>query len=103
MNLLLDFAARAYRRPLSDREEQELRALYQSFRKEKLGHEDALRLVMARVLVAPSFLYRVERPGPGNAASPVSDVELASRLSYFLWASMPDDALRRARRRRPAA
>ncbi|MGP0069400.1 MAG: DUF1592 domain-containing protein [Isosphaeraceae bacterium] len=92
---LLAFTARAYRRPLSGREEQELRALYQSFRKEKFGHEDALRFVMARVLVAPSFLYRVERPGPGSASQPVSDLELASRLSYFLWASMPDDVLRR--------
>jgi hypothetical protein len=92
---LLAFAARAYRRPLSGREAQELRALYQSFRAETFGHEDAMRFVLARVLVAPAFLYRVERPGPGNAAKPVSDGELASRLSYFLWASMPDDELRR--------
>jgi Protein of unknown function (DUF1592)/Protein of unknown function (DUF1588)/Protein of unknown function (DUF1585) len=45
--------------------------------------------------VSPDFLYRVERPGPGNEAQPVSDWELASRLSYFLWASMPDDELTR--------
>ncbi len=51
---------------------------------------------MARVLVAPSFLYRVERPGPGSDAKPVSDGELASRLSYFLWASMPDAELLRS-------
>ncbi len=95
LDQLMGLAARAYRRPLSGHEDQELRALYRSFRAEKLGHEDALRFVMARVLVAPAFLYRVERPGPGNAASPVSDWELASRLSYFLWASMPDDDLRK--------
>ncbi len=95
LDQLMGLAARAYRRPLSGHEDRELRTLYRSFRAEKLGHEDALRLVMARVLVAPAFLYRVERPGPGNAASPVSDWELASRLSYFLWASMPDDELRK--------
>ena len=59
------------------------------------GHDEAFRLVLARVLVSPAFLYRVERPGPGNEARPVSDWELASRLSYFLWSSMPDDELRR--------
>ena len=98
---LLAFTARAYRRPLSGARSRSC-GLYQSFRKEKFGHEDALRFVMARVLVAPSFLYRVERPGPGKASQPVSDLELASRLSYFLWASMPDDVLLPGRRRGPA-
>ena len=64
-------------------------------RGEELGHDEAFRLVLARVLVSPAFLYRVERPGPGTEARPVSDWELASRLSYFLWASMPDDELTR--------
>jgi hypothetical protein len=44
--------------------------------------------------VAPAFLYRLETPGPGAEAAPVTDWELASRLSYFLWSSMPDAALR---------
>jgi hypothetical protein len=92
---LLAFAARAYRRPLSDRERDELRALYRKLRGEELSHDEAFRLVLARVLVSPDFLYRVERPGPGTEARPVSDWELASRLSYFLWASMPDDELTR--------
>lgn len=92
---LLEFAARAYRRPLSDRERDELRALYRKLRGEDLAHDEAFRLVLARVLVSPDFLYRVERPGPGTEARPVSDWELASRLSYFLWASMPDDELTR--------
>src|SRR5262249_50302747 len=43
---------------------------------------------------APPFLYRVEAPGPGSRQQPVSDFELASRLSYFLWSSLPDDELR---------
>jgi hypothetical protein len=92
---LIAFAARAYRRPLDVREEVQLRELYHQLRGEELGHDDAFRLVLARILVSPEFLYRVERPGPGQAAQPVSDWELASRLSYFLWASMPDDELTR--------
>jgi hypothetical protein len=93
LEALLAFAARAYRRPLSDREKAELGALYRKLRRDELGHDDAFRLVLARVLVSPEFLYRVERPGPGGEARPVSDWELASRLSYFLWASMPDGEL----------
>ena len=50
--------------------------------------------MLARVLVAPAFLYRVEKPGPGAGQRPVSDWELASRLSYFLWSSLPDAELR---------
>jgi len=92
---LLRWASRAYRRPLSSSEEGDLLALYQKLRRDKIVHEDAFRLVLARVLVAPAFLYRVEQPGAGTAANPVSDWELASRLSYFLWASMPDRELLR--------
>ena len=50
--------------------------------------------MLARVLVSPAFLYRLEKPPPGAKAAPVSDWELASRLSYFLWSSLPDDELR---------
>ncbi len=96
LDALIAFAARAYRRPLSDREKADLRTLYRRLRaEEELGHEDAFRLVLARVLVSPEFLYRVERPGPGSEAMPVNDWELASRLSYFLWATMPDEELTR--------
>jgi Protein of unknown function (DUF1592)/Protein of unknown function (DUF1588)/Protein of unknown function (DUF1585) len=69
--------------------------LYQRLRRDAFSHEQAFRLVLARVLVAPAFLYRVEQPGAGTEAKPVSDWELASRLSYFLWASMPDAELLR--------
>lgn len=90
---VLDFAAQAYRRPLMDGEAKELRDLYAKLRQEEISHEDAIRLTLARVLVAPAFLYRVEKPAPGTGQSPVSDFELASRLSYFLWSSLPDDQL----------
>ena len=95
LEALLDFAALAYRRPLHGAEWQELLELNRRLRKQGLSHEEAVRLMLARVLVSPAFLYHVEKPGPGASQSPVSDWELASRLSYFLWSSQPDDELRR--------
>jgi Protein of unknown function (DUF1592)/Protein of unknown function (DUF1588)/Protein of unknown function (DUF1587)/Protein of unknown function (DUF1585)/Protein of unknown function (DUF1595)/Cytochrome C oxidase, cbb3-type, subunit III len=95
VDALVDFASKAYRRPLSDTEQAGLRALYAHLREEKLDHEAAFRLTLARVLLAPAFLYRGETSPPGKVAQAVTDVELASRLSYFLWSSMPDDELRR--------
>lgn len=90
---LADFAGRAYRRPLADAERAELDALYQKLRDKAVSHDEAFRTVLARVLVAPSFLYKVERSAPGEKPGAVSDHELAARLSYFLWASTPDDEL----------
>ncbi len=90
----VELASQAFRRPLQDAEAGELRALYRKLRGEQIPHDEAIRLVLARVLVAPSFLYRVEIPAPGRQRMPVSDWELASRLSYFLWSSLPDRELR---------
>jgi hypothetical protein len=92
---VIDFAARAFRRPLADAEGDRLRALYATFRGEGLDHEAAVRLLLARVLVAPEFLYKIETPGPGREAAPVTGHELACRLSYFLWSSLPDAELLR--------
>ena len=92
---VLEFAERAWRRPLVDVEKEKLRALYHVFRGRKLEHDTALRITLARVLVAPGFLYRTEQPASGNEAAPVTDLELATRLSYFLWSSLPDAELRR--------
>jgi hypothetical protein len=94
LDAVLRLAELAFRRPLADTETQQLRAFYGQLRQQELSHDDALRLTLARVLVAPEFLYRAERPGPGTVAGPVTDWELASRLSYFLWSSLPDDELR---------
>ena len=94
LEAVLEFANRAFRRPLRDRETAELRSLYGKFRAEELPHEAAIRLLLARVLVAPAFLYRSESPRPGPAQAPLTDHELASRLSYFLWSSQPDAELR---------
>jgi hypothetical protein len=94
LDALIAFAPRAYRRPLSEAETHEIRQLYRALRAEEIPHDEAFRLTLARMLVAPAFLYRIEKPGPGAGQSPVSDWELASRLSYFLWSSQPDDELR---------
>lgn len=95
LDALVEFAARAYRRPLTPGESQELRQLYGKLRKQELSHEEAFRLTLARVFVAPTFLYRLEQPGAGAEARPISDHELGNRLSYFLWSSLPDDELLR--------
>ena len=91
---LVDFAARAYRRPLTMPERAELLDLYDRLRKKGVTHEEAFRGVLARVLVSPAFLFKVEQAAAGKDAAPVNDWELATRLSYFLWSSVPDDELR---------
>ena len=90
---LFEFAARAYRRPLRPEETRELNELYAELRRDDLPHDQALALMLARVLVAPAFLYKAEKPGPGTGAHPLRDGELATRLSYFLWTSLPDAEL----------
>ena len=96
VDALIDFAARAYRRPLTKAESDGLRKLYQRLRQQELPHDEAFRFTLARVLVSPNFLYRHETAPAGSASAPVSDWELATRLSYFLWASAPDAELRAA-------
>ena len=96
VDALVDFAGQAYRRPLTDNEAQELRGLYRRLREQELPHDEAFRFTLARVFIAPAFLYRLESAPAGDKPGPVSDWELASRLSYFLWSSQPDEALRAA-------
>ena len=93
---LVDFASRAYRRPLTDAQSADLHRLYQTFRDEGMSHEEAFQFLLARILIAPSFLYRLETVPDSTTTAPVDDWELASRLSYFLWSSLPDAALREA-------
>jgi hypothetical protein len=95
LDSLLHFAARAFRRPLKPGEAEEFRALYQKLRGQEIPHDEAFRLVLARVFIAPAFLYRLEKPSPGSEAAPINDWELATRLSYFLWSSVPDAELTR--------
>lgn len=89
-----EFATRAYRRPLRDDEREGFAQLYAALRAEGLEHDAAIRLIIARVLVSPSFLYRAETPPAGTEPAPVDAHELATRLSFFLTSSMPDAELR---------
>jgi hypothetical protein len=115
LEALLQFAARAYRRPLTNAEGSDLQAYYHELRtKSQLSHEDAIRNLIVSVLMEPDFLYRLDvsadqrTPSLGArslpvglktsttvAAQPLSSYALASRLSYFLWSSMPDEELLR--------
>jgi hypothetical protein len=73
-----------------------LRAFYRKARAvNRLDHDAALRTLLARILVSPAFLYRVETVARG-AEKPLDNWELASRMSFFLWSSIPDEELRRA-------
>ncbi len=89
------FAARAFRRPVETEEVQRLLGLYDTAVKRGETSENGARLALKAVLISPSFLFRVEADRTGADAYPIGDFELASRLSYFLWASTPDDELLR--------
>jgi hypothetical protein len=93
--IIATLARRAYRRPINKDEISGLMIPYKAAR-DNGSFEDGIRLALQRILVSPDFLFRVE-VDPAKAASGsayrVSDVELASRLSFFLWSSIPDDEL----------
>ena len=88
-------ARRAYRRPVTDEEIGTLMEFFVSGRRD--GNFDAgIQFALERMLVDPDFLFRIERDQPGLAPGApyrLSDLELASRLSFFLWSSIPDDEL----------
>ena len=86
------FVSRAFRRPVEPAQIELLLKLFAQADARSESFDDAVRYALRGVLVSPDFLFRVEVPRALNA-SPVSDYELASRLSYFLWSSMPDDEL----------
>ncbi|HET6426389.1 MAG TPA: DUF1592 domain-containing protein [Planctomycetaceae bacterium] len=90
---LLKLAERAYRRPLTVEEQAEWRAFYESSRQSGLSHEDAVRDTFATILLSPHFSYRFDLASDDSAIQPLSDIELASRLSFFLWSSLPDEEL----------
>ncbi|WP_231741894.1 DUF1592 domain-containing protein [Stieleria varia] len=100
------FAEQAFRRPLSESEAESIRSFYQSMRrKDGLSHEDAVRDSVVGILMSPHFCYRIDLPSGletetdntdtknKDAVQPLSDYALASRLSYFVWSSMPDSTL----------
>ena len=80
-------ARRAYRRPVTPQEQNELTSLAALVRKNGDSFDESIRIALQAMLMSPNFLFREELPGQH---------ELASRLSYFLWSSMPDEELMRA-------
>ncbi|MDP1561693.1 MAG: DUF1592 domain-containing protein [Pirellulaceae bacterium] len=90
------FASQAFRRPITDEEAMRLRALMVRAWEADVSPPEIMGTVIGAVLASPNFLYRVEDDA-GTAAvdgiRPLNDFELASRLSYFLWSSMPDQTL----------
>jgi hypothetical protein len=94
--ILSGFAQRAYRRPVTAQDVEAPLSFYTAERQRGGSFDAGIRAGVARVLVSPSFLYRIERDPAGlrpGTARRVTDVELASRLSFFLWSSIPDDRL----------
>jgi len=93
--ILSALARRAYRRPVTDADLAPLLTMYAEGRA-KGSFDAGIELAVKRLLVSPEFLFRVERDPPNVAADTpyrISDIELASRLSFFLWSSIPDDEL----------
>ena len=93
--ILTNLMRRAYRRPITDSDLKKPLELYQQAREEE-GFEAGIELGLSAILVNPNFLFRIERD-PKTVASGkayrVSDIALASRLSFFLWSSIPDEEL----------
>ena len=93
--ILSTLVRRAYRRPVTDRDVEPLLGLYRNGRRDG-DFETGIQFALEGLLVSPNFLLRVERDPanlPGGTPYRISDLELASRLSFFLWSSLPDDAL----------
>ncbi|MBK8500881.1 MAG: DUF1592 domain-containing protein [Saprospiraceae bacterium] len=95
--IMIPFATRAYRRFLSNEEEDQLmtffRTAYFSNWQDKEAFDYAMSGVLKRILVSPNFLYRMEVNSHSQKPYPINNFELASRLSYLLWSSMPDERL----------
>jgi len=91
-----NLAHHAYRRPVTKQETASLLKFVAMAKANGQTVEQGIQLALEAMLVSPHFLFRIEhdtRPTDAAAVHPVTDVELASRLSYFLWSSMPDDEL----------
>ena len=93
---LKNFASKAYRRPVDPSEIDRFLALYERSAERGDPYEERVKLALKAVLVSPAFLFRIEQGGAAAGTQPLQGHELASRLSYFLWSTMPDEQLGRA-------
>ncbi len=91
--LLSGFLPRAFRRPVADKESQVYMGLFREARKEGRTYDESVVYMLRGVLMSPQFLFHVEAPNTGTSARLLDDYALASRLSYFLWGSMPDEMM----------
>ena len=94
--ILTNLVRGAYRRPVTPADVEAPMSFYKRSRQSGGNFDDGIRAGVARVLSSPNFLYRIEKDpagAPAGVAHPVSDIELASRLSFFLWSSIPDEKL----------
>jgi mono/diheme cytochrome c family protein len=87
------FTARAFRRPAEKTEVDSLMKLFERASGRGETYENSVKFALKGALVSPNFLFRIERDQPTSEPYRISDYELASRLSYFLWSSMPDAEL----------
>ena len=94
--ILRPLASRAFRRRATDAEVEALTKVYESARDGGQSIERAMQAAVTAMLVAPSFIFRVEQEPPPGKIRRLDGFEVASRLSYFLWSTMPDDQLFRA-------
>ena len=90
--IVTDLARRAFRRPVTAEDVNPLMAFYKSGSATG-GFEGGVRDALSAILASPHFLYRAEAGDAAGASRTLSDLELASRLSFFLWSSLPDDEL----------
>ena len=93
LDALEEFAGRAYRRPLAQSEKDELRYFYQILRDDGLNHEESIRESVVGILMSPDLMYRIDLVEDEEGIQPLSDYALASRMSYFIWSSLPDAEL----------
>ena len=91
--IVSDFARRAFRRPVSDEDLNPLMTFYKAGYASGGGFERGVRDAVTAILASPNFLYRAESGNAVGGTRTLSDLELASRLSFFLWSSIPDDEL----------
>lgn len=88
-----DIAERAFRRPLVDGELARLMELFDSAREQEFADADAFQLALQAIVISPQFLFRLEEDRSEKTQSPLGSYEIASRLSFFLWSSLPDETL----------
>ncbi|HTA42425.1 MAG TPA: DUF1592 domain-containing protein [Bryobacteraceae bacterium] len=96
VKILTNLARHAYRRPVTPADVEAPVSFYKKSRENGGAFDDGIRAGVARVLSSPNFLYRIEKDPPDarpGVAHPVTEIDLASRLSFFLWSSVPDEKL----------